>query len=503
MSSMLESAIDAPDPAISAARTPEPVPFGLKDGRLYEPLQVERGLACGCTCPGCGARLVAKHAPSGKVRPHFAHDKDSDCATGRETALHLAAKQLIEDRKTIFFPPLDVVAKGRVGWLDERVCTESVVRAELRDLTKVVPESLLGHTRPDLLVTSEGQEVIVEIAVTHFVDDQKLAKLAALSLPAIEIDLADLRDFTFNELAKRLFGLSERANWVFHPDEAEAKERSAAALKQLLAEDALVWEQQEQKRRAEDAAREQARQKAALRREAALREEEARRLKQEAARNVKAAAFKQLPNQAKLAKVTRYLGVSERELPEFVKIPVRSFRSIQAPLKAWQSAVFAAFLIDATAKGSMYLTSDQVIQWLRLRFVVDEAGGNPAVAVWDYLQGLEERGLLRRIRKQNFAVTVAGWDAAVQVAQESRTPGHRAQVWNETWPDRVVVGKLAYAFGEQYGNTALWERVAGLLPTVRDADSPVEIARYYATQCRANPDLLRKFLLSAGFTRLA
>ena len=81
MASVRESAVITSGPAIAAARTPEPVPFGLKDGRLYEPLQVERGLACSCTCPGCGARLVAKHAPSGKVRPHFAHDKESDCAT--------------------------------------------------------------------------------------------------------------------------------------------------------------------------------------------------------------------------------------------------------------------------------------------------------------------------------------------------------------------------------------------------------------------------------------
>lgn len=496
MACVREPVVVTPGPAIAAARTPEPVPFGLKDGRLYEPLQVERGLACSCTCPGCGARLVAKHAPSGKVRPHFAHDKESDCTTGRETALHLAAKQLIEDRKTIFFPPLDVIAKGRVGRLDERICTESVVRAELRELTKVVPESLLGRTRPDLLVTCGGQEVIVEIAVTHFVDDHKKTKLAALCLPAIEVDLADLRDFTFNEVAKRLFCLSEHAYWVFHPDKAEAEDKVSAALRQLLDEDALVWERQEQKRRSAETAREQARQNAAKRREVALREKEV-------ARNAKAAAFRQLPNQAKLTKVACYIGVSERELPEFLSIPVRSFRSIQAPLKVWQSAVFAAFVFDAAAKGRMYLTSDEVIQWLRLRFVVDEAGGNPAVAVWDYLQGLEERGLLWRMRKQSFAVSIAGWDAAVQVAIESRTPGHRPQVWNETWHDRAVVGKVAHIFGEQYGNTTLWERVVGLLPTVRDAKTPEEMGRYYGTQCRANSEVLRKFFLSAGFTRLA
>lgn len=29
------------------------VPFGLKDGGLYEPTQVLNGKDCGCVCPGC------------------------------------------------------------------------------------------------------------------------------------------------------------------------------------------------------------------------------------------------------------------------------------------------------------------------------------------------------------------------------------------------------------------------------------------------------------------
>lgn len=62
------------------------VPFGLRDGRLYEPLQVESGLKCACSCPGCGAPLVARHSPSGKVVSHFAHQPGADCATGFETA---------------------------------------------------------------------------------------------------------------------------------------------------------------------------------------------------------------------------------------------------------------------------------------------------------------------------------------------------------------------------------------------------------------------------------
>jgi hypothetical protein len=45
--------------------------FGLRNGRMYAPADVDAGLACGCNCVGCGAILVAKKGT--KKRWHFAH----------------------------------------------------------------------------------------------------------------------------------------------------------------------------------------------------------------------------------------------------------------------------------------------------------------------------------------------------------------------------------------------------------------------------------------------
>ena len=83
------------------------VPFGQRaDGRLVEVSQVERGLACACCCPACGERLLAK---KGEVNvQHFSHLSGSDCATVAETALHLAAKQLIHDERCLKLPTLEV-----------------------------------------------------------------------------------------------------------------------------------------------------------------------------------------------------------------------------------------------------------------------------------------------------------------------------------------------------------------------------------------------------------
>lgn len=40
------------------------LPFGLRDNVILHISVVQRGLACGCLCPGCGDRLVAKAAGS-------------------------------------------------------------------------------------------------------------------------------------------------------------------------------------------------------------------------------------------------------------------------------------------------------------------------------------------------------------------------------------------------------------------------------------------------------
>lgn len=56
------------------------------DGRMVLVQHVERGAACGCSCPECGAAVVAKKGP--KVQWHFAHAGGAGCGEG---PLHRAA----------------------------------------------------------------------------------------------------------------------------------------------------------------------------------------------------------------------------------------------------------------------------------------------------------------------------------------------------------------------------------------------------------------------------
>jgi hypothetical protein len=59
--------------------------------------------------------------------------------------------------------------------------------------------------------------VLVEVAVTHFVDQKKLALIQQLGYDAIAIDLSKVRDATFAALETALFDDPARTKWLYHP----------------------------------------------------------------------------------------------------------------------------------------------------------------------------------------------------------------------------------------------------------------------------------------------
>lgn len=75
------------------------------NGNFISINQVSSGLACNCSCPGCGRRLVAK---KGAVQAHhFAHYAEAlqdACTSAGESALHRFAKDILAERREISLP---------------------------------------------------------------------------------------------------------------------------------------------------------------------------------------------------------------------------------------------------------------------------------------------------------------------------------------------------------------------------------------------------------------
>lgn len=208
-----------------------------KNGDIVSVADVERGLACNCICPACKEVLIAKQ---GDVRVwHFAHASGTECLGGAESALHLAAKHLIEKWHGMMMP--EIRARKSFQLHDRREATEDVcIGATWIDFEQVSLEESIGAIRPDLIAQIGATRYLIEIAVTHFVDHEKRSAIEMIGLPALEISLnlmgRDILDWAALEEAV-IHGTTFKA-WLFHPVlkdlEALALDKAAtAASKQL------------------------------------------------------------------------------------------------------------------------------------------------------------------------------------------------------------------------------------------------------------------------------
>jgi len=172
--------------------------YGIKDGELISVEKVMSGLNCGCRCPSCGAPLVAKKG--NKREHHFAHHNAEDCGKGRESALHLMAKKILEAKKELFVPNETGEGSGAIRCFSE-------VDLESRKFSKVIP---------DVVMEKDGERLCVEILVTHAVDEEKEKKLFAEKLPTVEIDLSDYLDDFDEEIVTQVLLTGQNTRWIYN-----------------------------------------------------------------------------------------------------------------------------------------------------------------------------------------------------------------------------------------------------------------------------------------------
>ncbi|MFP1132935.1 hypothetical protein [Asticcacaulis sp. W401b] len=183
--------------------------LGERDGILIGIDDVSSGLACGCICPNplCAAPLVAKKCKPGRM-DHFAHYKRRDCGVALETALHKAAKAILEEARQFEVPAYtewfgdqeEVLLKGRCLQFDE-------VRLEQRT----------GRIVPDVILIKDGHELIVELVVTHWCDQTKIDILALQGLACVEVDLSRYREVPSLHNLREIVIRSAPREWLNNP----------------------------------------------------------------------------------------------------------------------------------------------------------------------------------------------------------------------------------------------------------------------------------------------
>jgi hypothetical protein len=180
------------------------------DGTLAHIDSVLNGSQCGCKCPGCGEDLIAKN--NGKIKDHhFAHDQDHVCHHGYQTQIHLLSKTILLEAKTLLLPSFD---------LDFDALLKITIQKEKTILIKdIQSEKRLDTIIPDIrVIDSLNQEYLIEIKVTHAVDDLKKEKIKVLNLSCIEIDLSSFELTSKDQLKTELLNVKKNWKWVYLSD---------------------------------------------------------------------------------------------------------------------------------------------------------------------------------------------------------------------------------------------------------------------------------------------
>ncbi|WP_197462303.1 hypothetical protein [Sphingomonas melonis] len=221
------------------------------DGTLVHIDHVPRGLACACICPACGEVLIAY---KGRIKtPYFGHGRGgaSGCGRGAETNAHIWAKEVLEREKCILLPAVSA-SYGKL----ERIVHQSkmFMFAEAR------LERTLGDIVPDVILrTEKGDELLVEVHVTHACGDEKIAKLKERCLPTVEVHLGQWRTSQDREEIEAALLTAAPRNWLYNRkiEDAEAELVEEAAARAARAErERLRREQERQERERRDAEKE-------------------------------------------------------------------------------------------------------------------------------------------------------------------------------------------------------------------------------------------------------
>lgn len=203
--------------------------FGLKNGKVIHASDVDSGIKCNCYCPCCGGRFIAY---KGRVlRPHFKHLAGSNCKYSFETALHLFAKEIIQKKKFIDLPHLDwEIPAVPSSWFTRDAGDGAIPPLQKIDFQrvyfdKVEVEKWEGNFKPDLKCFVGDKQLLIEITVTHGIDENKVKKIKSNDIPLLEIDLSGLQHQINKKTLSRVLYTAKEAlhtksqtfRWIHNP----------------------------------------------------------------------------------------------------------------------------------------------------------------------------------------------------------------------------------------------------------------------------------------------
>lgn len=350
--------------------------YGLIDGKLVSIQDIPRemyGKRCGCICPGCGKPLVARLAEN-KQRKHFGHKSGSVCniAHAQQTALHMVAKEIIEQERIFAFPNYSVALSDVQQQENFHKTYDLPKTLEYRSAcavkcASVILEKKVSDFVPDIVVDIQGRTCLIEIAVTHFVDEVKQRKLDEVGLPVVEVDLSAFmgQQITRDMVRDALISQTANKTWLYNPLKDEAITWATAEYRKLY-NAALEREEAARKEQQKQIEKEERKEKMRERK----REETVFLLQDLFEPENYKYELQHLRSDDKFQTVLRNLHLwkdIEGEIPFFLDIPITGEMVFACDRRIWQAALFDKFIYYRKMDEfeNVYITMNKIQTCLR------------------------------------------------------------------------------------------------------------------------------------------
>lgn len=329
------------------------LPFGLNENNtLVHISDVESGKKCGCVCPSCRSPLIA--AKGRKNQHHFKHAGGHTCEGGLESAIHLAAKQIIMQKKEITLPEYVSTVSKKDSRGEEYTASETIAQGgTVISFDSTQEEAELHGMKADIFATKGQKQLIIEIFYQHKVEDEKIEKIAKANISAIEINLSDLSpdDVKDWEIFWSTINDPQRVQWLYNAKAHRVEQRLGNRLEEEIHTQEKRYNQKEIAKQ-KQAEKEKAQLLQALEDLAFLHSEE------------RIAQLKKESEEHPVWKRTsRYLSSSWQELPEFLNVDVPDGDWIfGCDRRVWQTAFYSYFI---NREESCFFSVSNVDKWLQ------------------------------------------------------------------------------------------------------------------------------------------
>ena len=163
-----------------------------KEGKLVSIADVPSGLECECTCVACGEALVAK---KGEIKQHhFAHTSGIECDGYIEALLHIWAREILGETKSLMFPEYKDKYGDSLKGLLLPSQTESLKahKVEFKEIQCPKSDNKVHIDIPDAIgILKDGTEFWIEFWVTHKSTPEKIQYLKDNGINCLEIEIPE------------------------------------------------------------------------------------------------------------------------------------------------------------------------------------------------------------------------------------------------------------------------------------------------------------------------